>query len=166
MCRWKFKIVQTFFQHFIFYFSCELMLDMFARSPNMFDQHSCKKDINFIEIGTTLRFKIDFTLDCFCPFLLFWNSYVLFIRDVVILVTPQVKMLSKSTTKRGVKEMIELKKQQVGRWQGTCFDWTFRRGNSCLWDIYSSGYTEREQREKAYTELAEHFWDNVSECQI
>ena len=44
------------------------MLDMFARSPNMLDQHSCKKDISFIEIGTILRLKIDFTLDCFCPF--------------------------------------------------------------------------------------------------
>ena len=28
---------------------------------------------------------------------------------------------------------------------------------TCLWDIYSNDYTKREQKEKAYMELAEHF---------
>ena len=28
---------------------------------------------------------------------------------------------------------------------------------TCLWDIYSNDYTKREQKKKAYTELAEDF---------
>ena len=37
---------------FCSYLSREVMLDAFARSPNMLDQHSCKNDVNFIEVRT------------------------------------------------------------------------------------------------------------------
>ena len=52
-----FKADKTFSQHFISYFPCELLLDSFAHSPNMLDQHSCKKEVNIIEI-TTLKIEL------------------------------------------------------------------------------------------------------------
>ena len=44
--------------------------------------------------------------------------------------------------------------------------WLSLEEHTCLWDIYSNDYTKRKVKENAFTELAEHFWDNVSEFQI
>ena len=36
----------------ILFLISEVMLDAFARSPNMLDQHSCKNNVDFIETQT------------------------------------------------------------------------------------------------------------------
>ena len=62
-------------------------------------------------------------------------------------------MLSKSTTKRSKKEMVELKKEVERRWRrGTGFYWNFRRVFLFIGYLLERLYKDRAERE-SYTEL-------------
>ena len=153
---WKLKAVQTFVQHFIPYFSCKGILDVFRCYPNMLDQHSFKERRQFCWNLSILIFECQFHFGLnflfVCLFVCFWMFRIS--KFSAVRWSPQVKALIKSATKGRRKEMLTQKKE-VDRWRRIGFDLTFRRACLFIGDLLQWLDQKRSKRE-SYTELIEH----------